>query len=551
MTTETFLEKLDQLVVGCADIGKLRELILDLAISGKLVQADCLHPERAGWATIPLGDIASLITKGATPTSYGFQYQTDGVPFVKVENLENGFIQRASITEFIAEDTHQFLGRSRLQAGDILFSIAGTIGKTGIVAEADVPANTNQALAIIRGVDTSFDIRFLKIQLDSFVSKAIKRRARGGAMPNVSLGDLRALPVVVPPLTEQKRIVANVDELMALCDRLDAQLQERDARQSALACAALARFAEVATPANLEFLFHDSFTIDPADLRKTILSLAVQGKLVPQDPNDQPVGRCFPGLRPVAAELSSCTEKPPQWEVCSYRSLTSLVTSGSRGWKEFYAKSGAVFIRTQNIKTDRLILDDVVFVQLPDSAEGMRTRVLKDDIMITITGANVTKAARVEEEIVQGYVSQHIALTRPRWPEMSKWLHLCFISPGAARGQLEQLAYGDKPGLNLNNIRDLLLPVPPLAEQCRIVAKVEELMALVDQLEVRQAAARETGAKLLDALIADLLQSTSQSSENQEVTANGASDEKLERPVSSDESPDTSLPGFSDTSAYS
>ena len=99
---------------------------------------------------------------------------------------------------------------------------------------------------------------------------------------------LRASMIPLPPLAEQKRIVAKVDELMALCDRLEAQQQERDTRHAALARASLARFADAPTPANLNLLFHPSYAIAPADLRKTILTLAVQGKLVPQDPNDEP-----------------------------------------------------------------------------------------------------------------------------------------------------------------------------------------------------------------------------------------------------------------------
>ena len=99
---------------------------------------------------------------------------------------------------------------------------------------------------------------------------------------------LTSIPIPLPPLAEQKRIVAKVDELMALCDRLEAQQQERETRHAALARASLARFADAPTPANLDFLFHKSYAIPPADLRKSILTLAVQGKLVPQDPNDEP-----------------------------------------------------------------------------------------------------------------------------------------------------------------------------------------------------------------------------------------------------------------------
>lgn len=180
------------------------------------------------------------------------------------------------------------------------------------------------------------------------------------------------------------------------------------------------------------------------------------------------------------------------------------MTSGSREWKEYYSKVGAIFIRTQNIKTDQLVLDDVAYVDLPSSREGTRTRVLQGDILITITGANVTKAARVEDQLPEAYVSQHIALTRPRFREMSEWLHLCLVSHGAARGVLEKLAYGDKPGLNLNNIRDLVFLVPPLADQRRILKKVNQLMHLVDQLEAQLAASRVAGERLVEALLVEL-----------------------------------------------
>lgn len=263
MKLETFFEKFDQFADAPDAVAKMRELILDFAIGGRLLQiSENAELQADGeWPRQPLGSIASLITKGSTPTSYGHQYQASGIPFVKVENITDGVINRSSMEQFISEETHEFLKRSQLEPGDILFSIAGTIGKTCVVRAGDIPTNTNQALAIIRGFGASCEIPFLKMQMDSFVANKVKAKARGGAMPNVSLGDLRELQVVVPPLAEQKRIVAKVDELMALCDRLEAQQQEREIRHGGLARASLARFADAPNPANLHFIFHSSFRL--------------------------------------------------------------------------------------------------------------------------------------------------------------------------------------------------------------------------------------------------------------------------------------------------
>ena len=134
------------------------------------------------------------------------------------------------------------------------------------------------------------------------------------------------MTVPLPPLAEQKRIVAKVDELMALCDRLEAQQQERETRHAALARASLARFADAPTPANLKFLFHKSYAIPPADLRKSILTLAVQGKLVPQDPNDELGGRC-----PDATACTTDRKKAPNESAANWTTGSAMSASVLRG----------------------------------------------------------------------------------------------------------------------------------------------------------------------------------------------------------------------------
>lgn len=171
-----------------------------------------------GWVVSKLEDIALRITKGGTPTTYGFSFKRSGINFLKVENIKNGRISVNSITDFIGEDAHAFQEKSQLEDNDILFSIAGTIGTICIVKKEHLPANTNQALAIIKGSGCAIVPSLLGLQLESFVQK-IKTKARGGAMNNVSLNDLKNLLVYIPPLPEQHRIVAKIEELFTNLDK--------------------------------------------------------------------------------------------------------------------------------------------------------------------------------------------------------------------------------------------------------------------------------------------------------------------------------------------
>ena len=129
-------------------------------------------------------------------------------------------------------------------------------------------------------------------------------------------------------------------------------------------------------------------------------------------------------------------------------------------------------------------MDDVAYVKLSGRTEGKRTLIQKSDILITITGANVTKTAIVDYELKQkAYVNQHVALIRPMIPELAEYLFLWIICPVYGRKYLENSAYGaGKPGLNLTNIRDLIVALPPLAEQMRIVQEVNQTFTIIDQL---------------------------------------------------------------------
>ncbi|KWO59243.1 hypothetical protein WM30_15360 [Burkholderia ubonensis] len=122
--------------------------------------------------------------------------------------------------------------------------------------------------------------------------------------------------------------------------------------------------------------------------------------------------------------------------------------------------------------------------------------------MVVITGAGVTNPALMDCDLGEAYVSQHVALIKPTTTALSKWLLLCLMAGAGGRDELIARAYGaGKPGLNLDNIRTLSMPLPPFAEQERIIAKVDELMTLCDQLEVQLANAENDRVRLLEAVL--------------------------------------------------
>lgn len=154
------------------------------------------------WSTKKLREITSLITKGTTPLEKSGEGE---VNFIKVENLDASNGKILSCSKISSEEHNGYLKRSQLNENDILFSIAGTLGRIGIVESRILPANTNQALAIIRNKRSN--LRYLAIALKSgAITNFILRNPTIGAQPNLSLEQVGSLEIPFPSLDEQKQI---------------------------------------------------------------------------------------------------------------------------------------------------------------------------------------------------------------------------------------------------------------------------------------------------------------------------------------------------------
>lgn len=570
MNAKRLMQHYEQIAEAPDAIPQLRRFILDLAVRGKLVPQDPADepaaellkriaaekarllknreirklkqishvedggltlPVPSGWKVAPLDALSPRSLTDGDWIETKDQSEDGGVRLIQLADVGVGeFLNKSA--RYVTEETERRLNCTRLQAGDVLIArLPNPIGRACVFPEINQPGITAVDVAILRP-DSNLVGEFIVIAMNSTpVREQIEAYGKGATRFRVSTGHLKTVQVPLPPLAEQHRIVAKVDELMALCEALEAARTERETKRGRLAAASLARLN---TPDPETFRDAARFALDalPAltarpdqikQLRQTILNLAVRGKLVPQDPADEPAEELLarismerakrarngdiPKPKATNRDVTRLSDgRPVGWSPIALGDVCDLVTSGSRGWGEYYADSGPGFVRAQNIRFGRMRLDDLAYVRPPSNSEGSRTQVYRNDLLIVITGAGVTNPALLEEDLGEAYVSQHVGLVRPSDAGLSPWLLLCLMADTGGRGELVECAYGaGKPGLNLDNIRSLSVPLPPLAEQHRIVAKVNEFMAICDQLEASLTTAYETRKKLLDALLAEAL----------------------------------------------
>lgn len=180
---------------------------------------------------------------------------------------------------------------------------------------------------------------------------------------------------------------------------------------------------------------------------------------------------------------------------------SASVTTGSRGWAEFYSESGPLFIRSQNIRNQVLDFTDLQRVQPPNGAEGSRTQTKPGDLLITATGNSVGNVAFVPQDLEKAYVSQHVALVRLKKPEMHRMLAAFFGPVGPGNEQIKKSQYGLKPGLNLIDIKNFIIPLPSSNELSAITEKINQLDEAKIQHERHSASSAQLKQQLINTLI--------------------------------------------------
>jgi type I restriction enzyme, S subunit len=417
----------------------------------------------AGWVWTTLANACEIVMGQSPPSD---TYNTDGIglPF---------FQGKAEFGALYPTPVKWCSNPGKIaEAGDILISVRAPVGPTNLCRERSCIGRGLAAIRPLDGMPAKYFLYALRLYQEQLVEKATGTtfQAIGGKV-------LRDQLVPLAPTLEQIRIVAKIEELLTSLDAGVSGLKRIQA--------ALKRY------------------------RAAVLKAACEGRLVPQDSNDEPAEKL---LERILAERRAkweadlrATGKDPQkasyeepkgpvtdglprlpegWCWATLDQLSQLITSGSRGWSQYYSYQGPLFVRAQDINTDKLAVASVAHVDLPVRVEGARTLIFKNDLLITITGANVTKTALVQQALPEAYVSQHVGLVRPVEPRCSQYLYYWIIAPTHGRRALEKAAYGaGKPGLSLVNLGELAIGLAPLDEERRIVAEVERRLSVVRELE--------------------------------------------------------------------
>ncbi|EAA4812945.1 restriction endonuclease subunit S [Shigella boydii] len=536
-------------------IKKLRELILELAVRGKLVPQDPndepasellkrIAAEKAelvkqgkikkqkplpeiseeekpfelpeGWEWVRVADLMEVINGRAYKKHEMLQ---TGTPLLRVGNL---FTSNEWYYSDLQLDENKYINN-----GDLIYAWSASFGPFIWTGEKVIYHYHIWKLNLF--AEEYSNKYFIHDFLLSITDK-IKSQGNGIAMLHMTKEKMEQQIIALPPINEQQQIVRKIRELTVLCDQLEQQsLTSLDAHQQLVetllgtltdsqnAKELAENWAHISE--HFDTLFTTEASVDA--LKQTILQLAVMGKLVPQDPNDEPASELLKRIAQEKAQLVkegkikkqkplppiSDEEKPfelPEgWEWCKF-GLTSEFINGDRGSnypnKNEYVSQGIPWINTGHIeKKGTLTVTEMNFITEGKFNELRSGKIQKGDLVYCLRGATFGKTAFVTP-YETGAIASSLMIIRPFITEMGGYIYNYLTSP-FGRSQIYRFDNGSaQPNLSANSVMLYSFPCPPLTEQYRIFSQVGLLHELCDKLKTRIKTAQQTQLHLADAL---------------------------------------------------
>jgi type I restriction enzyme S subunit len=564
MNAERLLALYERVAEAPDAIARLRRFILDLAVRGKLVPQDPQDEPASELLKRIAKEKARLVKAGEIRKPKPSEpISDDGLPIklptrwawarlCEIGNLSGGMTPSMNHSDFwggeivwlspkdiksdeVADSELKIsalgLAETRLELfrPGCLFMVArsGILKRTFPVAINRVPAAANQDMKVLSPFLKDQE-RYLQIMFRGLTGFLLRELVKTGTtVQSLKYSEFEQQPFPLPPLAEQHRIVAKVDELMALCDQLEAARQEREARRDRLAAASLARLN---APDPETFQSDARFTLNalPAlttrpnqikQLRQTILNLAVRGKLVAQDPNEEPASELLKQLKKARAALEAEGKirkdkgEPPShyggeqgfdlphswlWARLTEIGQTQTGTSPSSANADLFGNF-IPFVKPADLDGNLINYDGPGLSEIGISHSRIAA---ENSILMVCIGATLGKVNTTSRPVC---FNQQINSLTPFLDGLT-----AFIAIALKASDFQSLAWskagtGTLPIISKGKWEVLPIPLPPIAEQHRIVAKVEKLMALCNRLEASLTTSDQTRTRLLEATLAEAL----------------------------------------------
>lgn len=541
-------------------IKKLRELILELAVRGKLVPQDSndepasvllerIAAEKAelvkqgkikkpkplpeiseeekpfelpaGWEWARLGQCAEISGGKRLPASHQYSISSTPYIYIRVTDMKNGTIKNDDLC-YIKKETFELIKKYTISEHDLYITIAGTIGEVGIVPSFFNGMNLTENAAKISNI--SVDKMWLKDTLSSPLSKKyFFNKTNQLAQPKLALNQINNSIIPIPPLLEQLKIRNRVEALLGLCDQLEQHsLTSLDAHQQLVEtllttltdCQNADELAEnwARISEHFDTLFTTEASIDA--LKQTILQLAVMGKLVPQDPSDEPASELLKRIAQEKAQLvkdgkmkkqkplppisdeEKPFELPTNWEWVRFGTITTsrlgkmLDKAKNKGTPKKY-------IRNVNVQWDNISLDDVNEMKFEDNE--LSEFILRNGDLLICEGGEPGRCA-IWNNPGEFYFQK--ALHRVRtFCNISEKILAIHLKNDSSNGRLANLFTGvtikHLPG---DKLQQYVIPLMPLNEQTNIIEKLNLLLDICDNLSKEIQSAQQTQRHLADAL---------------------------------------------------
>ena len=426
------------------------------------------------WMWVTLGSILNKLTDGTHKTP---KYTSTGVKFVSVKDMSNGFLSLEN-TKYISEEEHKELyARCNPEKGDLILSKVGTTGVPAIVDTTE-PFSLFVSVALLKFDCKCIDVEFLYYMLMSpLVQAQATENTRGVGNKNWVLDAIASTMVVLPPLVEQKRIVAKIEELLPLVDRYAASYEK------------LEQF-------NAKF---------PEDMKKSILQYAIQGKLVEQRPEEGTGEELYQQIQtekqrlikegkikkekplPEIAEDEKPYDIPDNWTWVRFGDLGSYKKGpfGSAITKSMFVPKGngaiKVYEQKNAIQKDATLGDYYIRRDYFESKmKGFE--VFPGDIIVSCAGT-IGETYVMPDKFEQGIINQALMRMKIFEPLYIPYFltFFDFVLKKNARSGSKGSAIKNIPPFEI--LKNYLVPIPPLAEQKRIVAKLEEILPLCERLK--------------------------------------------------------------------